>query len=125
MEEVSFKIEMSEEAKAAREALLSKLRRDESFIDADSGLLQQSLATKTYCERCQGLSFCVHEPQGHYLDLTYDGVLTYGLRACAHYNDEQARLHHQRRYTVMDFGRDDLQIDLTTLDVSKESADYK
>ena len=46
MEEVSFKIEMSEEAKAAREALLSKLRRDphvqdflranqldESFID--------------------------------------------------------------------------------------------
>lgn len=138
MEEVSFKIEMSEEAKAAREALLSKLRRDphvqdflranqldESFIDAHSGMLQQWLATKTYCERCQGLAFCVHEPQGHYLDLTYDGVLTYGLRACAHYNDEQARLHHQRRYTVMDFGRDDLQIDLTTLDVSKESADYK
>ena len=67
MEEVSFKIEMSEEAKAAREALLSKLRRDphvqdflranqldESFIDAHSGMLQQWLATKTYCERCAG-----------------------------------------------------------------------
>ncbi len=138
MEEVSFDIVMSEAAKAAKEALVRRLHKeprvlaflrdhqlDEAFIDTHSGMLKQWLDTLDHCGRCQGLAFCVHEPRGHYLDLTYDGILAYGLRACAHYNDERARLSHQRHYAVMDFAKQDLRIDLTTLDVSKESAEYK
>ena len=81
---------MTKPSRACRKRLLAKLRRDphvqdlranqldESFIDAHSGMPQQWLATKTYCERKPGLALASmrREPQGHHRPVLADGVPT-------------------------------------------------
>lgn len=91
MDAVSFDFELDEKARAKKTKLVEELLKESpccflcrtaSFrctVYADhSGTFQQWVQTKTACEACRGLSFCRFEPRGHYLDLTYDGLLTYG-----------------------------------------------
>ena len=138
MEELSFTYELSEAAREKKEALVASLKKDarvlsflkengldESWLLSHSGMFQQWLQTLDVCAHCQGLCFCRFQPQGHYLDLAYDGLLTYAFRPCAYHKDERMRSAHAKHYCVMDFDRRDLPIDLTTLPLQQESKEYR
>lgn len=138
MEELSFTYELSEAAREKKEALVASLKKDarvlsflkengldESWLLSHSGMFQQWLQTLGVCAHCQGLRFCRFQPQGHYLDLAYDGLLTYAFRPCAYHKDERMRSAHAKHYCVMDFDRRDLPIDLTTLPLQQESKEYR
>ncbi len=138
MEAVSFDYAMSEEAKAKKTALIERLLHDahvrsflkthglpDAFVHTHSGTFQQWLQTVEQCEHCKGLSFCPFHPKGYFLDLTYDGILTYGSKPCAYYKDERLRYAHQKRYRVMDFALEDLCIDLGRLSLQNESKEYR
>ena len=138
MDAVSFDFELDEKARAKKTKLVEELLKDphvvsfagQHHLDAQyiadhSGTFQQWVQTKTACEACRGLSFCRFEPRGHYLDLTYDGLLTYGLKPCAYYKDERLRYAHEKNYRVMDFDHADLSIDLASLPLNNESKEYR
>lgn len=138
MDAVSFDFELDEKARAKKTKLVEELLKDphvvsfagQHHLDAQyiadhSGTFQQWVQTKTACEACRGLSFCRFEPRGHYLDLTYDGLLTYGLKPCAYYKDERLRYAHEKNYRVMDFDHADLSIDLALLPLNNESKEYR
>lgn len=138
MEELSFTYELSEEAKAKKQALIDSLKKDkrvlsflrkndldDTWIVSHSGTFRQWLQTLDACANCQGLRFCRFQPQGYYLDLLYDGLLTYASRPCAYHMDEHARFAHAKQYRVMDFDRIDLTIDLTSLPLQQESKEYR
>lgn len=138
MDAVSFDFELDEKARAKKTKLVEELlkdphvvsfarqhRLDAQYIADHSGTFQQWIQTKQACEACQGLTFCRFEPRGHYLDLMYDGLLTYGLKPCAYYKDERLRYAHEKNYRVMDFDHDDLSIDLASLPLNNESKEYR
>lgn len=138
MEQLSFTYEMSEEAKAKKQALLAALKQDtrvlaflkehnlhEDALASHSGMFQQWIETLDTCAHCQGLAFCPFQPRGHYLELTYDGLFTYGWKPCAYHRDERMRFAHEKQYSVMDFARSDLSIDLTQVPLQQESKEYR
>lgn len=138
MEPVSFEIELDAATQAKKDRLVQALRQEEkvlsflrrhqlplSFLNDHSGMFAQWVKTKKTCAACKGLSFCPYQPKGHYLELVYDGLLTYGLTPCAYHKSEQAQKAHQARYCIMDFAKGDLRIDLTTQSIEEESREYQ
>lgn len=138
MEKLAFDFELSEEAKAKKQTWITNLLQDErvlsflkehqldaAFVEQHSGTFQQWIQTKNICANCAGLAFCQFQPAGHYLDLSYDGVLMYGSKPCTYYKDERLANRHEKYYDVMDFSRTDLHIDLTTLPLHGETKEYR
>ena len=138
MEAMSFEFAMSEEAKAKKTALIDRLSKDarviaflkanglpKTMLQSHSGTFEQWLQTIDRCSQCKGLSFCLFHPKGHFLDLSYDGLLMYESKPCAYYKDERLRYAHQKRYEIMDFAKEDLCIDLRTLSLEEETKEYR
>lgn len=138
MEKVTFAFELSEEQKKKKEALVRQLMKnrhvlawlkqyalDEKFVYDHSGKFADWIAVMEKCEHCAGLDFCRQEQAGRRLELYLDGMLMNQLCACSYYKEKQAAYAHRCFYKQMDMQEHYLLVDVPSLDLHKETLDYK
>lgn len=138
MDRVHFQYELSEEQKEKKQKLVASLLKeekviawmkqeavDEQVIQAHSGRVKDWLDTVQKCAHCQGLMFCRQPQVGHYLDLYMDGFLKSRLTSCTYLIQKQQQFTHQTKYAQADMNEEMLKVDISKLDLTKESNDYK
>lgn len=138
MDKIQFHYELSEEQLKKKKQLVKKLlsssrikawmkenQVDEAFVEAHSGKMKDWLDIKAKCENCKGLLFCRQPQKGSYLDLYVDGFLKSRLTPCSFTRSKEEQFAHKHYYRQADMNEEMLLVDLSRLDVSKESNDYK
>lgn len=138
MDKVEFTWELSEESKRHKERVYALLVKDarvkawlkehdlpKEFVYEHTGKFMDWLDQIKRCEHCQGLRYCTQKVQGCYMDLYIDGFLDFVMRPCTFAQNKQAAMAHARYYTQSSLSEDQLFIDLTQLDITKESPAYR
>ncbi|MEG1731890.1 MAG: ATP-binding protein [Longicatena sp.] len=138
MEKVTFTYALSEEQKIKKQQKVERLLKnpilkkwmnkyqvDEEFVYNHSGKLSDYCEMMEKCTSCAGLDFCRQPTLGKQLDLYVDGLLYNRVVNCAYQQKELRALQHQKFYCEGDISKPYFLIDLKTLDVSKESKEYK
>ena len=139
MERVQFNYTLSSEAQQEKQRLVQHLMKnadirdlmkrypqiDEAFIYAHSGRLQDYVHTMEKCKNCKGLDFCTQATKGHRLGLKYDGFLMNEQCRCAYQEKKEQFLRLKKRYVEADLADAYFHIDISAIDVRKESDEYK
>lgn len=138
MEKVTFTFTLSKEQQEAKKQRVKALLQnpymkewrkqyaiDDTFIYSHSGRFQDYCDMMSKCEGCAGLSFCRQPMQGQRLELTFDGFLQTQVSACSYTLKEEKKYVHEKQYRFFDAPKEYLLIDLSKLDVSKESTSYQ
>ena len=138
MEQVQFNFPLTKEQEEQRQKRFEKLKNsetmrqwlkrnrcDEHFLWEHSIKMEQLLTRYETCQSCQGLHQCAYAKKGYVLDLTFEQVLLEQLTPCRYMRKKMQELAHLQNYRYCDLSEAQLLINLETLDVSKESNDYK
>lgn len=138
MDKIQFHYELNEEQRQKKKQLVKQLLEnsrikawmkenhvDEAFVEAHSGKMKDWLDTIEKCEHCQGLMFCRQPQKGSYLDQYVDGFLKNRLTPCSFTRMKEEQFAHKRYYRQADLNEEMLLVDLSKLNVTKESNDYK
>lgn len=138
MDKIQFHYELTKQQQEQKAKLVAKLCSnpriqawekengvDESFVEAHSGKMKDWLDIKEKCDHCKGLMFCRQPQKGSYLDLYVDGFLKHRLTPCDYTRQREMLFAHKQYYRIADINEEMLQVNLSKLDVSKESNDYK
>lgn len=138
MDKMEFTWELSEEAKRYKDQVYAHLIKDahvkkwlkqhdqsEAFVYAHTGKFTSWLDQIKRCDHCAGLPYCTQAIKGCYMDLYVDGLLDFTLCSCHYTKEKKQALAHQSRYLVSHLSEEQLMIDLSTIDITKESAAYK
>lgn len=137
MEPVKFTFELNEQQLQFKEKLYNDLMKndnvkvfmlanhvDDRYIYNHCGKINDWSIQVDKCERCVGLDFCTQPMQGHFTNLKVDGFLMEEIVPCRYMKDLQQQIKHKNNYKVMDFPEQLLTIDISKLDLMKESGDY-
>lgn len=138
MEKMTFSYKLSEEQLRKKQAMVDVLLKnayvkawmkknqvDEAFISDHSGKFSDWCEMKAKCEHCQGLAFCRQPSRGEQMELALDVILMNEVVPCHYAIKEKEALLHRRQYREMDMLEDYLLVNVGTLDVAKESNEYK
>ncbi len=138
MDKMDFAWELSEEAKSYKDKVYALLMKDahvkkwlkqhdlgEEFVYAHTGKFSSWLEQIKRCDHCAGLSYCTQKIKGCYMDLYVDGRLDFTLCRCHYAKERERALTHRNKYVESHISEEQLMIDLTRLDITKESAAYK
>lgn len=139
MEPVSFKgFVLNDEQQKKKEEKVKELLRNPYIIEwlknnnqtsdmiyQHSGKFGDYAKMMEKCENCQGLNFCRQDSKGFRFELYLEGQLMHRLNKCQYNREKQQQMQHSVRYRERDFSDSDLLIDITRLDLEKESIEYK
>lgn len=138
MDKLDMSFELSEQQKQAKEktyqiliknkhikAWLKKYGQSEAFVYDHTGKFSDWLEDIQKCDGCAGINFCAQKIKGQYMDLYLDGFLNFGIHRCEYYKEYESALSHGAFYLDNKLGEDQLRIDLSTIDLSKEKKEYK
>lgn len=115
MERVKVEIELNQSQKQLQEqtvkaclqypkvqAFLKTNNLDESIVHKYPLRFKNWLDNIRPCQECKGLSFCVQSQKGHFMDLSYEGILTFQIRSCQFQKDKNQSEKHMKYFRIND-----------------------
>lgn len=137
MDKMDIQFPLSEEQKRYKEHLyeslikekhviewLQKYNLSQTFVYEHTGKFSDWLSDVKKCDACRGLAYCAQQIKGQYMDLYMDQFLALGIHRCDYYKQEESKLSHGAYYLETKLSKEQLLIDLSKLDCSKESDAY-
>lgn len=97
----------------------------QQFVYENTGKFSDWLKAVETCDGCKGIAFCAQKIKGQYMDLYMDHFLNFGVHRCEYFKTYEQRLAHGVYYIDHKLSEEQLLIDLSKLDLSKESKEYK
>lgn len=138
MEPVKFVFPLSQEQLEKKKQLVESLLKnkhiqawlkehqvDEHFVEEHSGRFSDWLTAVEKCEHCQGLTFCRQKQLGYRMDIYMDGFLMNQLTPCQFQKQIEEVDQHKRFYRCMDMPEELLRVEMISLDLKKESKEYR
>lgn len=97
-----------------------------SFIEANAEQLDEWLKRVEKCEGCQGLEYCRQPMEGRLKTLVVDesGYPEEQYIDCRYLDLYSQKRTHEKNYRVSHLSESEYQIDLRSIDLSKESREY-
>lgn len=137
MDKLDLNFTLSEEQKKIKEktyealiknkhvkAWLKKYDQPNSFVYDHTGKFSDWLEDVQRCDGCAGINFCAQKIKGQYMDLYLDGFLNFGVHRCEYFKEYETALSHGAYYLDTKLSEEQLRIDLSTIDLSKEHKEY-
>jgi len=138
MDKAVITVELSEAAKRYKEETYQRLLKEPhvkawlkqhdlpaSFVYEHTGKFSDWLKVKKRCDHCAGFAYCTQECKGRFLDLYMDGFLDFTLRHCSYFQAYESSFSHSKYYLESKLSEEQLLIDISHLDITKETNAYK
>lgn len=138
MDHVNFAFPLTKEQQEKKKQLVAALLQkkqiqtwmkqhqvDASYIGEHSGRFSDWVNMQEKCEHCQGLTFCRQPQPGYVMDLYIDGFLTTQLKPCSYLKQQEEVDQHKSSYRCMDMPEELLRVEMISLDLKKESKEYR
>lgn len=138
MQQVTFKITLTEEEKQLKQKEVKQLEENKQLLDwmntnnipftciqENTYTLKEYWERKEKCIHCLGLQQCAQTNKGYLLELEYKGYLQQVSCACKYAKEKQRNFMHQKKYLLCDMSEDQLLLDISKINLNVEGKSYQ
>lgn len=105
--------------------IIDRYSLNEEEVYNNTSKITDWIKEKESCANCKGLKYCNKKTNGRYMDLKYDKILVKELSRCEYLIKEDKAIKHKEYFRNSHISDNMLKIDLTKIDVAKESKTYR